>query len=157
MDIRVPHLADGVDSGTVVNILVNEGDQVQKDQTLVELETEKAVAAIPAPQSGTVTRINIKKDDKVAVGQVLMTISEAGAGKPSGNGHSHHAAETEARPAPREAVARESARPQAPAPRAPAAPPRRLPAGIPEPASPTVRRIAEELGIDLSRVHGSEH
>ena len=153
MDIRVPHLADGVESGTVVNILVNVGDQVQKDQTLVELETEKAVAAIPATQAGTVSKINVKKDDKVAVGQVILTISEGAVAKPSGNGHSQHTAPVAA-PAP---VRQAAPAAHAAAP-ASAAPVRRAPpAGIPEAASPTVRRVAQELGIDLSRVHGSEN
>ncbi len=153
MDIRVPHLADGVESGTVVNVLVNIGDMVKKDQTLVELETEKAVAAIPAPADGTVTRISVKRDDKVAVGQVIISISEGA--KAAGNGHS----------APVAAPTPASAAPRSPQPvaavsthAAPAAVPQRrpLPAGIPEAASPTVRRVAMEIGIDLSRVAGSE-
>jgi len=151
MDIRVPHLADGVESGTVVNILVNVGDQVQKDQTLVELETEKAVAAIPAPQAGTVSKINVKKDDKVAVGQVILTISESAGAKASGNGH--------AQPAAPAAAPVRQAQPAAPAhaaaPQVGGQLRRPPPAGIPEAASPTVRRVASELGIDLSRVHGS--
>src|SRR5687767_10239966 len=118
MDIRVPHLADGVESGTVVNVLVHVGDAVKKDQTLVELETEKAVAAIPAPSDGTVSAINIKRDDKVAVGQVIMTLSAGGAAKSPSNGHGQQAVtvDVEAPPvAQREALPRQSV-PPAPAP-----------------------------------------
>ena len=48
MDVKLPHLGEGADSGTVVNLFVKEGDQVTKDQPILELENEKAVATIPA-------------------------------------------------------------------------------------------------------------
>ncbi|MBV9079861.1 MAG: 2-oxo acid dehydrogenase subunit E2 [Elusimicrobia bacterium] len=168
MDVRVPTLAEGVESGTVVNVLVNVGDRVEKDQTLIELETEKAVAAIPAPQAGTVTKINVKRDDKVGIGQVILSLSEGAAGTgpaPGGNGHSRQQAVTDDVEAPpisqREAVARESARPAAARPAAPkpapGAPLRRpTPLGIPVAASPSLRKMARDLGIDLNRVPGSE-
>src|SRR3990167_1384726 len=56
MEIRLPQLGEGADSGTVVSILVKEGDQGKKDQPVIELENEKAVASIPASASGTVTK-----------------------------------------------------------------------------------------------------
>ena len=56
MDVTLPKLAEGADSGTVVNILVAEGDQVQLDQTLLELENEKAVAPIPSTGAGAAAR-----------------------------------------------------------------------------------------------------
>ena len=56
MDIKLPRLAEGVESGIVVNILVNEGQQIKKDQPIMELETQKAVGSIPSPATGTVTK-----------------------------------------------------------------------------------------------------
>ncbi len=56
MDVRLPQLAEGVESGTVVNILVSEGQEIQKDQAFMELETQKAVGSIPSPASGTVSK-----------------------------------------------------------------------------------------------------
>ena len=80
MDIRVPHLADGINSGTIVNIFVSKGERVQKDQDILEIETEKAVAAVPAPEEGTVSEILVKSGDKVNVGQVVMRL---GGGTPA--------------------------------------------------------------------------
>ena len=56
MDVKLPQLAEGVEGGTVVNILVAEGQEIKKDQAIMELETQKAVGSIPAPSSGDVTR-----------------------------------------------------------------------------------------------------
>ena len=145
MDVTLPKLAEGADAGTVVNIVVAEGDQVQLDQTLLELENEKAVAPIPSTGSGKVARIHVEVGQVVSVGQVLVTIDEDGASRPA------------AAPTP------------APAVEAPAAVPAEAPvavpseahvhastSGAPPPAPPAVRKIARELGIDLTRVKGSQ-
>ena len=79
MDVRVPRLAEGVESATVANILVAPGDRIEKDQVILELETEKAVGPIPSPVSGEVSRIHVKPGDEVSVGQPLITLSESGA------------------------------------------------------------------------------
>src|SRR4030095_13148148 len=79
MDVKVPSLAENINSGTIVKIFVAEGDQVQKDQDIVELETEKAVAAIPSPVDGKVTKLHVKEGDEVQVGQVLLSLSEVAA------------------------------------------------------------------------------
>ena len=78
MDLKLPPLGEGADSGTVVNLFVSEGDQVKRDQPILELENEKAVAAIPATAAGTVTRIYVKVGDKISVGQSLVALSDAG-------------------------------------------------------------------------------
>ena len=78
MDIKLPRLAEGVESGTVVNILVKAGQQIKKDQPIMELETQKAVGSIPSPESGTVTKIHVKEGMEVAVGQALISIDSGG-------------------------------------------------------------------------------
>src|SRR6476620_3172730 len=150
MDVKLPQLAEGVESGTVVSILVAEGQEVKKDQALMELETQKAVGSIPAPSSGIVTKIYVKQGMEVAVGQALIALESSGAAS--------------AKP------------PQAPAtseapPTKPTTPPQTQPAttavavenynydsksGAPPPAPPSVRKIARELGIDLTKIKGSE-
>src|SRR4249919_3039736 len=75
MDVKLPRLAEGVDSGTVVSILVSEGQEIKKDQSFIELETQKAVGSIPSPESGTVSKIHVKEGMEVAVGQLLISIS----------------------------------------------------------------------------------
>ena len=79
MDVKLPQLAEGVEGGTVVNILVAEGQEIQKDQAIMELETQKAVGSIPAPSSGVVTKIHVKQGMEVSVGQVLISIEAASA------------------------------------------------------------------------------
>src|SRR5262249_37017894 len=81
MELKLPHLGEGADSGTVVNLFVKEGDQVAKDQPILELENEKAVATIPSTAAGVVTKIFVKAGDKISVGQRILTLSEAGAGE----------------------------------------------------------------------------
>jgi len=155
MDVRVPRLAEGVESATVANILVSPGDRIEKDQVILELETEKAVGPIPSPASGQVAKIHVKPGDEVAVGQTLITLTQEGAAEKAAP------AEKKAQPA---AVEKAAARAAAQELQKPSAPEKRpteeyhheSAAGIPPPAPPSVRKIARELGIDLARVKGSE-
>lgn len=145
MDVTLPKLAEGADSGAVVNILVAEGDDVELDQTLLELENEKAVAPIPSTGAGRVARIHVEVGQVVSVGQVLVTIDAAGIDATG-------AGEPQASAPPAEPAAADGA--GAPAPREPHF--HRSESGAPPPASPTVRKVARELGIDLHRVKGSQ-
>ena len=162
MDVRLPRLGEGADSGVIATVFVKVGDQVKKDQPVLELESEKAVAPIPAPASGTVTKILVKEGDEIKVGGLILVLSDNGAGA--------------APPAPRaiDATVGDDAReepaidvtiapvapPQVPAPlrvaAGDAAFPIVHPSSAPPPASPSLRKIARELGIDLYRVRGSE-
>jgi len=145
MDVKLPNLGEGADSGTVVSILVKEGDQITEGQTILEMENEKAVAPIPSPTSGTVAQIRVKEGQKLSVGQVILTTSETGA-------------PTQPPKLPPSAPPRQAS-PESPAPvpepavvqQQPDGPPTVAPA-----AAPSIRRIARELGIDLARVRGSE-
>ena len=141
MDIRLPALGEGADSGSVVSVLVKVGDQIKKDQTLIELENEKAVAAIPSTAAGTITKIHVKVGDKVSVGQVMVTLS--------GDRTQGSASAGQAAP---------------PVPKADTSPPAEEAGTLEEPAtpgrapvaSPSVRKAARELDIDLRLVKGSE-
>ncbi len=158
MDVKLPRLAEGVESGTVVNILVSEGQQIQKDQPFMELETQKAVGSIPAPDSGTITKIHVKEGMEVIVGQVLISITPLGVSSASAPSVK-----------PAQAVPPEPARDHA-APAAAVRPGRaeeppsdhignyryESKTGVPPPAAPSIRKVARELGIDLTRVRGSE-
>jgi len=134
MDVTLPKLGEGADSGVVVNVFVKEGDQVARDQAILELENEKAVASIPSTVAGTVTKIYVKAGDKVSVGQRLITV----------NGDKPEAASVE-----KKAV--QASRPPVPVKKGD-----EQVCTVAPVASPSVRRLAHELGIDLSRVHGSE-
>ena len=141
MDVKLPKLGEGADSGVVVNVFVKEGDTVAKDQAILELENEKAVASIPSTAAGVVTKIHVKPGDKITVGQRLISLSGG-------------------EPVPAAAPAAKYARPE-PEPEVEAEEskveeeeiPQRVAAPV---ASPSVRKLARELGLDLSRVRGSE-
>ena len=83
MDLKLPPLGEGADSGTVVNLFVKAGDQIAKDQPILELENEKAVATIPATAAGVVTKVHVKAGDKLNVGQSIITISESAGAAPA--------------------------------------------------------------------------
>jgi len=148
MDLKLPPLGEGVDSGSVVGVLVREGEQISKGQGIIELETGKAVAPVPSPAAGKVTKILVSIGDKISVGQAVLTLEEA-AGAP---GKPAQAAPV-ARPSPAEAPPSRAQNKQEPATPADEEPATDAP---PAAASPTIRRMARELGIDLRRIHGSE-
>ncbi|MCX7915460.1 MAG: 2-oxo acid dehydrogenase subunit E2 [Verrucomicrobiae bacterium] len=155
MDIKLPRLGEGADSGVVVNVLVKEGDTIQAEQPILELETEKAVGTIPSPAAGTVAKIYVKVGDKISAGQPVLALTD-------GAGTTAPAAQTPIASAPTAAAPARPVIPPAVAPVAPSVmPPAAVPVhravpGVPIAASPTVRRLAADLGIDLTRVPGSE-
>ena len=82
-EFRLPELGENIESGDLVKVLVSVGDTVAKDQSVVELETDKATIEVPAPVSGRVKEIHVKQGEKVKVGQLILTL-EDGAGAASG-------------------------------------------------------------------------
>ena len=87
MDFKLPKLGEGADSGVVVNLFIKEGDTVAKDQNVLELESEKAVASIPSNIAGTVTRVYVKAGDKISVGAKIFSVGEGdGAAAPAAGG-----------------------------------------------------------------------
>lgn len=151
MDVKLPRLGEGADSGVVVNVLVKEGQTIQAEQPILELETEKAVGTIPSPAAGTVTKIYVKVGDKISAGQPVLALAD-GAGQAAAAAPAATATPPVARPMA--AVAPAPVVPAAGAPPVGVVP--RVVPGVPLAASPTVRRLAADLGIDLTRVPGSE-
>lgn len=151
--VSLPDIGD-FDSVDVIEVLVGVGDAVRAEQSLITLESDKATMEIPAPRAGTVAELKVAVGDKVSQGDVILVLEAA-----------------EQAPAP-------SAEPEAPAPAA--APRPEVPPAPPEPAagekaaqaapipaykdvksaakahaSPSVRRFARDLGVDLSQVSGT--
>ncbi len=148
MDLRLPPLGEGADSGTVVNLFVKEGEQITRDQPILELENEKAVATIPSTAAGTVAKIFVKAGDKLSVGQRILTLSEggaAGAAQPAKAEPAPKAAAPAKREEPAPEAEPEETEGEAPAPRA----------DVAVAAAPSIRKLARDLGIDLTRVRGS--
>ncbi|MCE2813654.1 MAG: 2-oxo acid dehydrogenase subunit E2 [Planctomycetaceae bacterium] len=184
-EIKLPSLGEGVESGDVLEIYVKVGDVVKLEQSLLELETDKATVAVPSPFAGKILSLAVKEGETVKVGQVIGTIEAASAAAaPSKPEPSKPAAVAPAAPAPTPAAPAPAAAPVAPAapvatkPVAPApvAPPPAAPAPVAPavnavasasvaeasedviPAGPAVRRFAREVGVDLTGVSGSgEH
>jgi len=151
MDVKLPNLGEGADSGTVVGILVKPGAQIKKGQNIIELETVKDVAPIPSPAAGTVTNIRVKEGDKLSVGGVILSLDEAAVATSTS---------TSAAPAPAKKVAKPAAKKVQAEPE----PEEEEEAEANEGevvnenpvAPPSVRKVARELGIDLHKVPGDE-
>ena len=161
VEIKLPVLGEGVDSGTVAGVLVATGDTVEVDAPLIELETDKAVIEVPASEAGVVASLPVKAGDTVAVGQVIATIEPASPPAPEAPAE-EPAAEQPRRQAPPPPVPeRPAVQTAPPAPSPPGPPPARTPAdefNLPEwpiPATPNTRRFARELGVDITAVQGT--
>ncbi len=155
-EFRLPDIGEGVAEGEVVQWFVTEGGTVQEDAPLVSVLTDKANVEIPSPKSGRIVKIHAQVGEKVKVGGLLVTIDAGGgSGEPT--------------PTPPTAQAPAHATAAAPPPGGPprsTSPPAPPPAATPRPAagssapggplaSPHVRRLAAERGIDLSAVRGT--
>ncbi|MCP5463947.1 MAG: 2-oxo acid dehydrogenase subunit E2 [Deltaproteobacteria bacterium] len=174
MDYKIPELGENIESGDVVKVSVSVGDAVKKDQTLLELETDKAVVEVPSDRDGTVKEILIKEGDKVSVGQVAFKIE--------GGAASAQAPEEKAppqkeivqetvqevvkeepqKPAPQQEVPKQAEQKSEPvvakqeaAQEIPEAPVVKSSSGKTVAASPSVRRLAREIGIDLDSITGT--
>jgi pyruvate dehydrogenase E2 component (dihydrolipoamide acetyltransferase) len=151
-DVLVPDIGDFKEV-EVIEILVKPGDTVAKEQSLVSLESDKATMEIPSPEAGVVQSIKIKVGDKVSEGSVLLVMET--------NGAAGAAAAAAPAPAEKAVEAKPAAKKEIPA--APAvvtrvepvpAEPKDAVTALPH-ASPSIRKFARELGVDLARVQGS--
>jgi len=77
-EIKIPDIAENVDTGVIGRIIVSKGDEVKKDQPVVEVETDKAATDIPSPFDGTIDEIMVDEGDEVSVGDVIMIVEVAG-------------------------------------------------------------------------------
>ena len=151
-DIRVPDIGD-FDAVDVIEVLIKTGDSVENGQSVIVLESDKASMEVPAEAAGTVESIAIKVGDKVKQGDLIATLSGAAAA-PAAAPVPAPAAEAP-KAAPAAALAPAAAPVAASAPAA-SANPQIDEAGFANAhASPSVRRIAREMGIDLGKVPGS--
>jgi pyruvate/2-oxoglutarate dehydrogenase complex dihydrolipoamide acyltransferase (E2) component len=130
-EFKLPDLGEGLTEGEIARWLVQEGQEIAEDEPLVEIQTDKTTVEIPSPAAGKVARIMVAEGEVVPVGTVLVVIGEAvGTGRGTA-------------PAVKELGLAEP----------PAAPMR--PSGAPVRATPLVRRIAAELGVDLDSIAGT--
>ncbi|MEX0714530.1 MAG: 2-oxo acid dehydrogenase subunit E2 [Pirellulales bacterium] len=204
IEFKLPDLGEGIDSGDIVSVLVSEGDEIEADQPVLEVETGKATVELPSPHAGRVTKIHVKPGESVQVGGLLMSIdaaveaaepaakkkpfagkAETKPGKPAKpaakptepresdtdeepQAEDESDREGDAQPAakPKSKTAakaprkdEEEARPAAEStnggPARTAAPEKSAESAVAAPAGPSTRRLARELGVDLTRVAGT--
>jgi len=161
VDVVMPQMGVSVSEGTITKWLKQEGEQVEADEALLEISTDKVDTEVPSPASGTVTQILVQEGETVEVGTKLAQIG----GAPAANGQAQPAAPPE--PATAQAAAESSAASGAEGetpteqpvveatPAAPAPAPAGDGAGEKSFVSPVVARIASEHGVDPSQVQGS--
>ncbi len=135
-EFRFPDLGEGIHEGTIVRWHVKVGDRVKADQVLAEVETDKAVVELPSPAEGTLLRINYEQGQTVKVGEILLVISGQG--------------EKAAQPQEASAQARPAMRAEAAAPMA-----ARARAAGHALATPATRKLARDLGVDITSVTGN--
>ncbi len=135
-DFKLPDLGEGITEGEIRKWLVKEGDLIEEHQTVLEIETDKAVVEVPSPKKGKILKMNKEEGDIAKVGEVLMTIAEKGEA-------------IEEKPKAEEAPAVEE-RPKSVS----------VVGVLPEEeegilATPAVRALARELGVTLETIKGS--
>jgi pyruvate dehydrogenase E2 component (dihydrolipoamide acetyltransferase) len=217
-EFTLPNLGENVSQGDVLRVLVKQGDRIEQDQPILELETDKATLEVPSTVAGTVTEIRVKPGDKITPGQTVLLLDEdsgksasparaesepeseskpeskpeqaapsptgegdapassggaataaaanraqpetAPGGEPAGDVEDEDPAEVEDAPAAADAERRRAAvvdfrgRQSAAAPVAATAM-AAVPSTATAPAGPSVRRVAREIGVDISQVTGS--
>ena len=177
IEVKLPELGDGIESGDILDVLVSEGDTISEEQSICEIETDKATVDVPSSHAGKVVKIHINAGDNVAIGATLITLEAVAAESPS------PAVEPSAPPsepvAPQPVASEPDTTepldpPPAPTQRTPAVAPKAPQAAPPTPATPSptitddhqtapelapagpaIRRLAREVGVDLSKVAGT--
>jgi len=159
LEMKLPELGENIESATVLNVLVKVGDVIEKDQGILEIETDKATIEVPSILSGKVIEVLIKTGENAKVGQTLIKVVSAVS---SGFVQNDDAVKKEPGPAPINQPAkkivsdqkveakgeRESILPSEMTDQPP------IQKGV-APAAPSVRRIARELGVDINKVPGT--
>jgi pyruvate dehydrogenase E2 component (dihydrolipoamide acetyltransferase) len=179
-EFRLPELGENIEAGDLLKVLVSVGDTINRDQPVLELETDKATVEVPSPVYGKIREIHVKEGEKIKVGQLILTVEDGAQGL---------AAEKETLPsrtAPAGAgpVLVEMPKPEVAPPVSHTTPvgalaeTRGTPSALEElfdweashvrheaaeavqprplaPAAPSIRRLARELGVDINQVAGS--
>ena len=172
VEIRLPEISENVHEGDVIKVLVKPGDTIAVDQPLIELETEKAVFEVPSTVAGTLLEITVKPGGTVNVGDVIARVGTESNRPAAASAPAPPRVVSPPTPQTSTASAAPASTPRALSPAPPDPPAREAVAsavastadavvavaseqGTPAPASPTVRRLARELGVDINQVLGT--
>ena len=149
--VSVPDLGD-IDAAEIIEVNVAVGDELEQEQVIVVVESDKASLEIPAPSAGKVETVAVKVGDKVGTGDALLTMSVSGS-KPAADDNAEQADKTETKPAP---APEQTTTEKKPTPAT--SQPSTADAGSPSRsvhAGPAVRKLAREMGVDLAQVNGT--
>jgi pyruvate dehydrogenase E2 component (dihydrolipoamide acetyltransferase) len=159
IDFPLPDLGENIESADVVNVLVNAGDFIEKDQGIIEIETDKATIEVPSNVSGKVIEVLVKAGDKAKVGQTIIKIETS-------ETKEELVSETLETPAAKKQELPEQKEQATPTVKQEAKGelPKLQPMELDEqppilkgaaPAAPSVRRLAREIGVDINKVPGT--
>ncbi len=181
-EVRLPEVSDNVETGDVLKVLVNVGDRIKVDQPLVELETDKATFEVPSTESGVVKEINVKEGDMINIGAVIVILESDGEAKTDSKVKVDGKKEVETdekkevktkdekeevksddkkmedKADHKSIKAEEKKNPERKIVEQAKVPTDTKTVNLnktPAPASPSVRRLARELGVDINSVNGS--
>ncbi|HXJ92590.1 MAG TPA: dihydrolipoyllysine-residue acetyltransferase [Terriglobia bacterium] len=177
VEVRLPELGENIEKGDLLKVLVAPGDNIAKDQPVIELETDKATLEVPSSVGGTVKEIHVKAGEKIKVGQLILTLQSTATSsakkmparkEAKATGTEDVKALATAVLAKLDAAQSTAAQrlpafkaPQASAPKAEVSPASEVRAAVKPvekrlvPAAPSIRRMARELGVDITQVKGS--
>lgn len=165
--ITLPELGENIASGDLVKVLVKAGDRIEKDQAIIELETDKATVEVPSPESGTVAEVLVEAGQKIKVGEAILSLSGGEAAATESDEEEQGPKSTDETAMAKSAEPAQAAEEPADvaaaviAPKPPAmaaASPSRKPSGrspADVPAAPSVRQLAREIGVDITEIEGS--
>ena len=164
----IPDLGENIESGTIAKILVSTGDNIKKEQGLLELETDKAVVEVPSEVGGKVKEIFVKEGDTVKVGQKILSIETTDSGESEKPEEPELSETEETAPAAEQPEEKEKGSPEGKEPEREEEISEKpgmekkyqpeLPSPMKRaiaPAAPSVRRFAREIGIDINEVSGT--
>ena len=167
--VLLPDLGEDIEEADVLQVYVSVGDEIVLEQPIIEIETEKATLDLPSPVAGTVTEIHVRSGDTIRPGDPVLSV-DAGASPPAEEAPAQPASNSSSPPQvepPPQTISEPVAAPASKVDRDHPAPILRVPPAAPAPlvegdlesrpvfASPSVRRLAREIGVDIRTVQGS--
>ena len=162
MEFKLPELGEGIESGQVIEIFVSPGEKVSAEQPLLEVETDKAAVELPSPVAGTVSEVCVSGGETVGIGQVLVRIDDGAGGGADAPEEGEPEPDSAREPKGEERKTREAREPEEPpeekkepSPRPADEPAVSKSPSLNAPASPSVRRLAREIGVDILSVTGT--
>lgn len=151
-EVKVPKISEGVESATVAEVLVSEGDTIKEEQSIIAVETDKASVEVPSSDGGKVKEIKVKEGDEIKVGDVILTLEEEGGEEKEEKDEEKEKEEKEKAEAKKKEEKEKAEKEEKEKPEKEE---KKEEEGEEVPASPAVRRLAREMDVDIQALDGS--